>query len=431
MNAIEYCDVEAQAQHQTEALRAQQQYLQNKSNFYKDQWAAFGLTDAPINSLKDLQQFPTTSKEDIQTATTQFLCVSPLHIREYNTTSGTLGQPLSVALSENDLERLSYNEQLSFQKMQVQESDVVQLMLTLDRQFMAGMAYYAGLRKIGATVIRTGAGLPQLQWDAIFRHQTTVLVAVPSFILKLIAYAEANGIDYKQSPVKKILAIGESLKDGDLKDTLLCQHIKAKWNIALHNTYASTEMQTAFTECEALSGGHQHTDLIVVEIVDEEGNQVAEGTLGEVCITNLGVEAMPLWRYKTGDIARMYYDICSCGRTSPRISGIVGRKNHLLKLKGTSVYPNAIYEALHELPFVLDYCIEAIADEHQQDDIVVYFTATMQAQEAKDIVTDVQQYLRSKLKIAPKLECITPEHMRALQFPEWSRKPIKFIDKRG
>src|SRR5690606_37942786 len=97
----------------------------------------------------------------------------------------------------------------------------------------------------------------------------------------------------------------------------------------------------AFTECEYQCGSHQHTNLIAVEIIDEDGKQVKEGEVGEVCITNLFVEAMPLWRYKTGDMARMYYDPCKCGRFSPRISGIAGRKKQMLKVKGTTLYPTA------------------------------------------------------------------------------------------
>jgi len=428
MNYLEYEDRDVQAEQQIQALRAQQQYLQDKSTYYKTKWAALGLSNAPIRSLKDLQQFPTTTKADIQLDEAAFLCVPTSEIREYNTTSGTLGQPLSIALSENDLTRLAYNEQLSFESMQVGVGDVVQLMLTLDRQFMAGMAYYAGLRKVGATVVRTGAGLPQLQWDAIFRHQTTTLVAVPSFVLKLMAYADANGIDYQKSSVKKILAIGESLKDGDLNASILAEKITSKWDVELYNTYASTEMQTGFTECKAFAGGHQHTDLIVVEIIDEDGIQVPEGQLGEVCITNLGVEAMPLWRYRTGDIAKLFTEVCTCGRTSPRISGIVGRKNHLLKIKGTSVYPNAVYEALEAVEYVQDYCVEAVLDDNGQDEMVIYIATTHH--DLAKVQHETQQFLRSKLKITPPILIKSAAELKALQFPEWSRKPIKFIDKR-
>ena len=114
---------------------------------------------------------------------------------EYTSTSGTLGSPVTIALTEKDLQRLAYNEFKSFTCAGGGPEDVYQLMLTLDRQFMAGMAYYSGIRKLGAGIIRVGPGVPSLQWETIFRLKPTVLVAVPSFILKLIQYAADHKID--------------------------------------------------------------------------------------------------------------------------------------------------------------------------------------------------------------------------------------------
>src|SRR5690606_31049285 len=102
-------------------------------------------------------------------------------------------------------------------------------------------------KNIGATIIRTGAGVPQLQWDAIFRYKPTTLVAVPSFLIKMIDYAQHHGIDYKNSSVKKVLAIGESLKNENSEGNKLYQSIIDQWPLQLFSTYASTEMQTAFT----------------------------------------------------------------------------------------------------------------------------------------------------------------------------------------
>src|SRR5690606_33370084 len=149
--------------------------------------------------------------------------------------------------------------------------DIFQLMLTLDRQFMAGMAYYSGIRKMGAGVVRVGPGVPSLQWETIERLKPTAIVAVPSFIIKLIHYAEENGIDVNQSSVKKAICIGENIRDEHLVPNILAKKITGKWNIQLFSTYASTEMQTAFTECEAGRGGHLNPELLIVELLDEEG----------------------------------------------------------------------------------------------------------------------------------------------------------------
>src|SRR5690606_37029443 len=109
------------------------------------------------------------------------------------------------------------NEMLSFECAGVKEGDLVQLMTTIDRRFMAGMAYFLGLRKLGAGIIRVGAGVPPLQWDSILRYEPKYLIAVPSFILKMIEYAEENNIDYIGSSVKGVICIGESLRTADLQ----------------------------------------------------------------------------------------------------------------------------------------------------------------------------------------------------------------------
>src|SRR5690606_30684678 len=138
----------AQQQHQIAALNSLLKKLHTHSPFYKKLFREQALSPFNLYSLKDLSAFPTTSKNDIQQHNLDFLCVEKTQIREYTATSGTLGKPVTIALTENDLNRLAYNEQQSFICADAQPDDIFQLMLTLDRQFMAGMAYYQGIGKI-------------------------------------------------------------------------------------------------------------------------------------------------------------------------------------------------------------------------------------------------------------------------------------------
>ena len=163
--------------------------------------------------------------------------------------------------------------------------DIYQLMLTLDRQFMAGMAYYSGIRKMGAGIIRLGPGVPAFQWETILRLKPTAIVAVPSFILKLIQFAKEHHIDINSSSVKKAICIGENIRNTDFSLNILGKRITEAWNIQLFSTYASTEMQTAFTECEAGKGGHLQPEFLIVELLDENNQPVAPGEPGEVTIT--------------------------------------------------------------------------------------------------------------------------------------------------
>src|SRR5690606_21673630 len=163
----------------------------------------------------------------------------------------------------------------------VSPQDILQLTTTIDRRFMAGLAYFLGARKLGAGIVRVGPGLPELQWDSILKFKPTYLIAVPSFLLKLIAYAEAHQIDYRAQGIKGIICIGEAIRIPDFSLNTLGQNIANKWeDVNLYTTYASTEMSTAFTECEAKQGGHHLPELIIAEILDKENNSVAAGQQG-------------------------------------------------------------------------------------------------------------------------------------------------------
>src|SRR5690606_2385883 len=200
---------------QNEKLAKRRKYLSEHSPYYKTLFRK-GNTDVDtINTVDDLVKLPVTTKTDLQEHNDNFFCVPKSKIIDYVTTSGTLGKPVTFGLTDNDLERLTYNEAVSLACAGIQKGDVVQLMTTLDRRFMAGLAYFLGLRKIGAAAVRVGAGIPELQWDSILTYHPKYLIAVPSFLLKMIEYAEKNNIDYNASSVKGVVCIGETLRDQD------------------------------------------------------------------------------------------------------------------------------------------------------------------------------------------------------------------------
>lgn len=241
---------------QEEKLRELLQYLKEKSPYYQRLFRENNIDITQIQHLEDLQRLPTTSKDDLQRYNDDFLCVPKKAIVDYASTSGTLGKPVTFGLTDRDLDRLAYNEAISLSCAGISQGDVVQLMTTIDRRFMAGLAYFLGIRHLGASIVRIGAGIPELQWDSILSYHPTYLIAVPSFLLKLIEYAEKNGIDYRHSSVKGVVCIGETLRQQDFSPNLLTDKIMEKWpELRLYSTYASTEMSTTFTECDAQQGG--------------------------------------------------------------------------------------------------------------------------------------------------------------------------------
>ena len=403
-------------------------YLSQHSPFYKELFAKHKTDVRTIKTQSDLFRIPTTSKEDLQQRSEDFLCVSLDKIIEYTSTSGTLGSPVTIALTEKDLNRLALNEFTSFLTADGSADEIYQLMLTLDRQFMAGIAYYSGIRKLGAGIIRLGPGVPSLQWETIQRLKPTTIVVVPSFILKLIQFAKDNLIDINRSSVKKAICIGENIRNTDFSLNKLGRKIKEAWDIHLFSTYASTEMQTAFTECREGVGGHLQPELLIVELLDENNQQVPPNLPGEVTITTLDVEGMPLLRYKTGDICMYFDEPCACGRTSLRLSPVIGRKKQMIKFKGTTLYPPALFDLLNEMEDVLDFVVEVYSNEIGLDE-VLFHLVTIQKSEECD--RRIRAYLQARLRVSPHIKYVAAEEIKKMQFPDSSRKTVKFIDRRS
>lgn len=424
---IEKSNIQDIKKFQEEKLQKLLQYLESNSPFYQKLFKENDIQVSEIQTLEDLQKIPTTSKNDIQENNDDFFCIPQNQIVDYSTTSGTLGDPVTFGLSDVDLERLAYNEAISFACAGIQKGDVVQMITTIDKRFMAGLAYFLGLRKMGASVVRMGPGIPELQWDSIFRYKPKYLITVPSFLLKMIDYAEKHGVDYKKSSVYGAVCIGESIKNQDFTDNILSQKIKEKWNIELYSTYASTEMSTAFTECEFQIGGHQHPELIITEILDDEGNPVKESESGELTITTLGVEAIPLLRFKTGDIVKAHTEPCQCGRNTMRLGPVVGRKQQMIKYKGTTLYPPAMNDILNDFEGILCYQIVIQSNEIGLDEIIIKLSTE---REDESFEAEVRDHFRAKLRVSPKIEIVDFDVLSKTVFHPNSRKPITFIDLR-
>lgn len=402
-------------------------YLDARSPYYKQLFRTNHIDTAKIRTLEDLVHIPVTTKDDLYNRNKDFFCVPRNRIIDYITTSGTLGDPVTFAMTDKDLDRLAYNEAISFACADGKAGDVYQLMTTIDRRFMAGLAYFLGVRKLGAGIVRVGNGIPELQWDTINRIHPDTLIAVPSFILKVIEYAEQKNIDYRLSSIKNAVCIGEPLRNPDFSLNTLGKRIIEKWDIRLYSTYASTEMSSAFTECREGKGGHHHPELIIVEFLDDNDIPVQEGETGEVTVTTLGIEGMPLLRFKTGDVCHYHTEPCLCGRTTMRLGPIIGRKKQMIKYKGTTLYPNALYDILNNIKEVANYIVEVSTNQIGTDEILIRIGCKTFNE---NLEKEIKDHFRAKLRVAPDISIQTIEEIYKIQSPETSRKPVVFIDKR-
>ncbi|MEI6122539.1 MAG: AMP-binding protein [Bacteroidota bacterium] len=412
---------------QDRQLQYDLQYLQAYSKFYKRLFRSNRIDIKKIKSLKDLRHVPFTTKDDLQLYNNDFVCVPKSKIIDYITTSGTMGDPVTFATTNHDLERLAYNEAISFVCAGAGPKDVFQLMTTMDRRFMAGLAYFMGIRKLGAGIVRVGSGMPELHWDSINRFNPSYMIVVPSFILKLIEFAEKHNIDYINSSIKNAVCIGEPLRNNDFSLNTLGMRIAKKWDLKLFSTYASTEMGASFTECGFGNGGHMHPEIVITEFLDDNNNPVNEGEVGEITITTLGVEGMPLLRFKTGDVCCHHIEPCRCGRKTVRLGPVIGRKQQMIKYKGTTLYPPALFSILDDFENIENYIIEVETNEISTDNLLIRIGMK---NDNEEIIQHLRERFRAKLRVIPDFIFQPVSEINKMIFSELSRKPIKFIDKR-
>jgi phenylacetate-CoA ligase len=186
-------------------------------------------------------------------------------------------------------------------------------------------------------------------------------------------------------------------------------------------------MSTAFNECEYHNGGHHHPELIIAEILDDNDHVVAEGEIGELVITTLGVEAMPLLRFKTGDMVKAHSEPCKCGRTTMRLGPVIGRKKQMIKYKGTTLYPPAMYNVLNHFREVDAFVIEIFHNDLGTDEILIKIAAK---NISETLLTEIKDHFRAKLRVLPRIEFCNKSDLNAIRFPAMSRKPVELIDRR-
>lgn len=414
----DYITLEEIASMQETLMRKQLAYCRNKSPYYsrilKD-------VDVENFALSDLSKLPLTEKSSIASDPDRFVCVERKDIGEIVFTSGTTGDPCKIIYSNNDMQRLRYNEERCFSAAGVNAEDIVLLTCTGDRCFIAGMAYYLGARSVGAAAVRNGLNSVDSHLDILRTLHPTVIVGVPSFLRHLGEAAHAQKLT---DSVRKLICIGEPVRDKEFALAGLGSELGRLWNAQVHSTYASSEIVSSFCECEALCGGHLLPDLVIAEIIDEKGNVLNYGEIGELVLTQLNAEGMPFIRFRTGDITFLTSDRCSCGRFSPRLGPILGRKSQLLKCKGTSIYPQGIYNIMNAERQIADFYLE-VSGEDLSDHIEVFAAL----KNSDHDLTDLKKRLFTHCRMSVPLHIVPAEQIQKKVFGV-SRKPVRFHDLR-
>lgn len=406
---------------QTRLLNEHVAYCRRNSPYYRR--LLHSIPEKPL-TLESLAELPLTGKADLAEHNEEFVALPREGIADISFTSGTTGKPCRICYSLSDLQRLGYNDAKGYLAAGMRAGDRVLLTCTIDRCFIAGLAYYSGVLQMGGSAIRNGLNTLESHAEIMDMVHPDAIVGVPSFLAKLGTYLKSGG--YDTSSVRHLICIGEPLRKRDMTLTPLGERLDRIFPGAAHSTYASSEMVTSFTECTARAGGHPPADLAVVEIVGEDGQVLPPGSVGEVVVTPLQVTGMPLLRFRTGDVSFQIPETdCSCGRHTLRLGPILGRKAQMLKMRGTTLFPNAFFTVLEGMENVAEYYME-VSGTALSDEVRIFAAVTDPACTAEEIA----ERLYSRVRLHVPVELVGMDAARAKVFGK-SRKPVRFFDLRS
>jgi phenylacetate-CoA ligase len=260
------------------------------------------------------------------------------------------------------------------------------------------------------------------------RLKPRAIVSVPSFLRRVAEYAGKQNLNPADSTVRKLICIGEPVRDSDFNLTPLGADISRSWNAEIYSTYGITELACSLCECTAGTGGHLHPQLLHIEIVDDDGKTVPDGQPGQLLATSIGVQAMPMVRFATGDVTFMIRQQCKCGRWTPRIGPILGRRDQAMKIKGTTVYPAAVQRSLQGIAQVSDFVMIATAPTPLSDELEVVIALRNETDGSVEEL--VREKLKGDLKVTPSVRITTAAEIHAISQSGEQRKQRVFIDRR-
>lgn len=329
---------------QLEKLKETVERIYSNVPYYKKKLDEAGVTPDSIKSLDDLKRIPFTTKDDLRENYPFGLFASPMKdIVRIHASSGTTGKPTVVGYTKNDLDTWSEAIARLACAAGATEDDIAQISFGYGL-FTGGFGLHYGLEKVGLAIIPASTGNTEKQIMLMKDFGTTLLVSTPSYALYMSEVAEKMGIDIKKDLKLKIGMFGSEGSTEEMR-----QEIEKRWGMTATENYGLSEIMGPGVagECTEKCGMHVSDDLFIVEIINPEtGEVLPEGEVGELVITNIKKEGIPLLRYRTKDITYLDNTPCKCGRTTPRIAKIQGRSDDMLKIKGVNVFPSQIESAL-------------------------------------------------------------------------------------
>ncbi|HDR74117.1 MAG TPA: phenylacetate--CoA ligase family protein [Methanoculleus sp.] len=396
-----------------------------KVPFYRAQLREAGVGADDIRSIDDAVHLPFTRKQDLREGYPfGFFAVPLKQVVRIHTTSGTTGKPTVVGYTRQDLENWADLMARDLTMVGLTDDDVFQNALGYGL-FTGGLGFHYGAEKIGMTVVPSATGNTKRQIEMIEDFGVTAINSTPSYGMRLAEVAEEMGAELDSLNVGIFGA--EPWSDNMRKE------LEERLGITAYDSYGMSEMYGpgAAFECEERNGLHFWHDSYFLEIIDPEtGEVLGPGERGELVVTPLVKEAMPLIRYRTGDITMLMEDRCPCGR-GQKIARIMGRSDDMLVIRGVNVFPSQIEHVLLSLPEVGEQFMVYIDRKHHLDEmrIEVEINRECFSGELKDLArlqAHVAGALRETLGLRTSVTLVEPGSL-----PRFEGKAKRVIDRRG
>ena len=401
--------------------------LYSFSSFYHDRMKEQNVHPDDIRDLSDIRKLPFMFKRDLRDGyPNKIFTASQDELVRYHVSSGTTGKPTVVGYTQRDLDLWTSSLARALTSIGLGRGDVIQVSYGYGL-FTGGLGIHYGAERIGATVLPTSVGNTERQIELMQDLGVTAIACTPSYLLHIGEVAEKMGVDIKKDTCLKAGILGaEPWTDG------MRTRIENWLGIKAYDIYGTSELSgPMFTECAEQNGFHIWSDLAYVEVIDPKtGEPLETGEKGELTITMLQKEALPMIRYRIGDISSIVEDECPCGRTSPRIRRIQGRVDDMLIIRGINVFPSQVEYTLMSIPEVGQHFQIVVERSGALDDMLVRVELTRES--FSDKITDlmkirqnVEHRLRNALNVAVNVELVEPGSL-----PRFEGKSKKVIDKR-
>jgi phenylacetate-CoA ligase len=381
-----------------------------------------------LGSVEEIHDLPFTTKQDLRDAFPEgLLCVPREEVIRLHSSSGTTGQATVVYHTRKDIENWAELCARSMYMTGVRQEDVFQNMMGYGL-FTGGLGLHYGSERLGALTIPASSGNSRRQIRLMQDFHTTVIHITPSYALHLYSILQEEGVDPLRDLELNIAFLGAEPYSEETR-----RKIEKLYGMDAFNSYGLSEMNgpgVAF-ECTEKEGMHLWEDSYLLEVVDpSSGELVEDGVEGELVLTTLHREGMPIIRYRTGDIASVYPDACPCGRTHRRISRIKGRSDDMLIIKGVNIYPMQIEKVLMKVPEIgHNYLIE-IDNVDFLDTIRIRVEVVQEifhgdVRELEGLKRRIVEELKNEILIRPQVVLVEPNSL-----PATEGKAVRVVDRR-